>query len=262
MPTATNKMLITEATGQRIAVALEKFEQKYPDKILIEKTITENGIYDASSDDADGYSEVTVNISEEEREIPSSYTRLAYIESDGDQYIDTGVNPINGFRVYIRCCFTAVRGTWDTILGSQGSSGSTNRAGGVMRNNATEYYLMWAGTSSVEAFAIVSNVLTGIMVDMRSGKYYMSSDASIYNNTYNGALTDKTMYLFGMNDNGTFGYSSKARVDFAFFMGSDGNFIRKFYAVKRNSDNKPGLWESVNGVFYTNLGTGEFTMPQ
>ena len=62
MSTAINKMLITEATGQRIATALEKFEQKYPSPILIEKTITENGTYNASSDDSDGYSSVTVDV--------------------------------------------------------------------------------------------------------------------------------------------------------------------------------------------------------
>ena len=59
-----NKRLATDATAQRIATALEYFADRNPNPILIEKTIIHNGTYNASSDNADGYSSVTVNVSE------------------------------------------------------------------------------------------------------------------------------------------------------------------------------------------------------
>jgi hypothetical protein len=40
----------------------------------------------------------------------------------------------------------------------------------------------------------------------------------------------------------------------------DGNtLVRHFIPCVRNSDLKPGLYDGVNGVFYVNAGTGEFT---
>jgi len=59
----TDNRIMTDATCARIADALEYFVENYPVPTLIEKTITENGIYNASSDDTDGYSSVTVNVS-------------------------------------------------------------------------------------------------------------------------------------------------------------------------------------------------------
>lgn len=35
--------------------------------------------------------------------------------------------------------------------------------------------------------------------------------------------------------------------------------VRHFIPVVRNSDDKPGMYDLVNDVFYTNQGTGEFT---
>jgi len=35
--------------------------------------------------------------------------------------------------------------------------------------------------------------------------------------------------------------------------------VRDFIPVLRKSDNKPGMLDKVNNVFYTNAGTDEFT---
>lgn len=59
---ATDNRIMTDATCARIADALEYFVENYPVPTLIEKTITEKGTYSASNDNADGYSQVTVNI--------------------------------------------------------------------------------------------------------------------------------------------------------------------------------------------------------
>ena len=35
--------------------------------------------------------------------------------------------------------------------------------------------------------------------------------------------------------------------------------VRNLFPVIRNSDSKPGLYDTVTGTFFTNAGTGEFT---
>lgn len=59
---------------------------------LITKTITENGTYDATDDNADGYSEVTVNV------VPSSeyIVTLENLHDSSTDFQNTYINPSNG----------------------------------------------------------------------------------------------------------------------------------------------------------------------
>ena len=34
--------------------------------------------------------------------------------------------------------------------------------------------------------------------------------------------------------------------------------VRELIPVLRNSDNKPGMFDALSGIFYTNVGSGEF----
>ena len=77
MPTTTNKRLITDATGKRIARAIEL--SNGGTAVLSTKSIVSNGTYTAANDNADGYSEITVSV-------PNSYS----IEDNG-KVVSNGV---------------------------------------------------------------------------------------------------------------------------------------------------------------------------
>ena len=65
------------------------------------------------------------------------------------------------------------------------------------------------------------------------------------------------IYLFCYNVIGTRSFYGKQWIyEIHFSLG--GEVIRSFYPVYRKSDSKPGMYDIVNGVFYTNQGTGEF----
>lgn len=40
----------------------------------------------------------------------------------------------------------------------------------------------------------------------------------------------------------------------------NGTLVRDMVSCKRDSDGELGMYDKVNNVFYTNLGTGKFTM--
>jgi len=40
----------------------------------------------------------------------------------------------------------------------------------------------------------------------------------------------------------------------------NGTVVRHFFPCYRKSDMKPGMYDTVNGVFYTNAGSGEFIL--
>ena len=68
-----------------------------PDPVLIEKTITANGEYSAQSDNADGYSEVTVNVWQMAEIDLQSLTPVAFGADDGGLYMTTEENEKNTF---------------------------------------------------------------------------------------------------------------------------------------------------------------------
>lgn len=63
MNASGTKTLLTEAKYMEDDVTVTYTRPSTPSPTLITKTITENGTYDAEDDNADGYSEVTVNVS-------------------------------------------------------------------------------------------------------------------------------------------------------------------------------------------------------
>lgn len=62
------------------------------DPVLAEKTITENGIYNASTDNADGYSKVTVNVEGGEITPVFSGISYGYLGTDGKFYSNDNAN--------------------------------------------------------------------------------------------------------------------------------------------------------------------------
>jgi hypothetical protein len=71
------------------------------------------------------------------------------------------------------------------------------------------------------------------------------------------SANDESFYLFGTN--GTTEYRAYARIYSAKFT-QNSTIVRNFIPAVRKSDNEPGLYDTVNNTFYTNVGTGEFTV--
>lgn len=63
------------------------------------------------------------------------------------------------------------------------------------------------------------------------------------------------IYLFGLDQAGTFIQGEKTRI----YSCSFGD-IRNFIPCYRKSDNEPGMYDTITGTFYTNSGTGTFTV--
>ena len=82
---------------------------------LTTKTISANGTYSASSDNADGYSEVTVNV-------PASAPKNVQVAQGCDRVTTTTYTAVNGQSINV-----AVTGTYDVYwTGFRSSTGGTN----------------------------------------------------------------------------------------------------------------------------------------
>ncbi|MDD2391527.1 MAG: prepilin-type N-terminal cleavage/methylation domain-containing protein, partial [Bacilli bacterium] len=183
--------------------------------------------------------------------IPSGYTFYDYISLSGAQYIDSGVIPNNNTSVFVDCKPT-VSGRW--IFGSRiTSASSTDRLGLYVNTNANMFPQYNAqGISTIN----ITNTLLRTRHKLSKNEYWVNGTKlhTFTEKNFNGT---NTVYIGAMN---------QTSVDARIFSGDiyqakiwQGNtLIRNYIPSVRTSDNVVGLYDLVNGVFYTNKGTGNF----
>ena len=191
--------------------------------------------------------------------IPVEYQLVEYLESSGTQYIDTNVlfiEPLswefNNITVY-----STGNIQWKALFGVYNIS-----------NSSVINYLQYNTSTKLFQFNISGNVFTytnsadsylKILAEYNNSECRLFlNDVEAIHGTYICSYNLNNIYLFRLN--------APSAQNYNYFIGKCGdikvysnyNLIRHFYPVYRKSDNKPGLYDIVNNVFYTNQGTGEF----
>lgn len=192
----------------------------------------------------------------EQIRLPVGYTQVEYLESTGTQYINTGVNLSNNSNIEINAKLTATQRNKTYYL--FGSSIENNRYMIAVGSFTNKYLADFVSNSyriesSVSAFdgKFHTHKVTNL-------SYYIdeilqgSKSSSTFTNT-------SSAYIFDVRDRGTSSTLGTQSWKIKYCKIWDGdNLIRNFIPCK-NSSNIAGLYDTVNGVFYTNAGTGTFT---
>ncbi len=180
------------------------------------------------------------------------YTYLNYVETSGSQYIKTGLYAYNtalqNYSFEIKVNFSNI--SENAIVISSWS--------------ASAYFLMcyqskirWHGSSSgsSDIINISTNTDYIIKVDIQNGQIIINGNSYPYTA---GSCGTSQINLFGLSGGN---YSSKGLVGktyYAKFYDIDGNLIRHYTPVIRNSDGQVGMLEQVNNIFCPNDGSGDF----
>lgn len=195
--------------------------------------------------------------------IPDDYTVLSYIQSnqsDGKQYIDTGIVPTFNTRVQIKYRFMNAHTANDVLIGSRIEGDSDKRffpasidEGTVLKDRYVMGSQSITHSSSTQGIREVdfnnSNhqvVYEGVAIDTFS--------SSVYSGNPN------TMYLFGAHDTNGLNFEASAKLYYCRIEDtSTGQTLKEYIPVKRNSDDEIGLYDTVSGTFFENEGSGAFT---
>ena len=178
------------------------------------------------------------------RGLPSGYTPLAYIESSGTQFIDTGIKAKNDTKVIAECDITY--GTaWVMILGSY-DTGS--------------YFSWWANAAKIYAYYGSQNKsgngATGKQTMIANGsKWSASANSFVFSDA--SFTAPSTMYLFSVHNGGS-SYANASMKLYACQIYDDGTLVRDFVPCI-NASGEVGLYDLVGKQFYGNAGTGTFT---
>lgn len=186
--------------------------------------------------------------------LPPGYTQLEYIESTGTQYINTGITgvteqwsyefdvlPTNTGHCGLRC-----------ILNTSG----TQRLSALIAQNIGRIDYICGGTGYKNSSAFVGMGARHIIKDTRDSFVIDGVNAS--SKEYASITSTNSLVLMAY----------EIREDYKLFSAG------KWYGIKvydenvhirldltpvlRVADNKPGLYDTVNNVFFINQGTGEF----
>ena len=177
-------------------------------------------------------------------ELPQEYQEVEYIESSGTQYIDTGVSITNDIKVDIAISFNQLgSGSNENIICSNGNYGN-------------DRFLLLTSSKSLMWFGNIKTITTDLVIntkyDIEITKTYVALNGT------QTATTDSssgTLYLLASTGGSRYFYGKL----YSCKIYNNGTLVRNFIPCYRKSDNVIGLYDSVNGVFYTNAGTGTFT---
>lgn len=191
--------------------------------------------------------------------LPAGYQEVEYIGSTGTQWIDTGVKLNNNSGVDINAKFTATLKRKSYYL--FGSSFAQKRYM-IAVGSTTDKYLVdfnsanYRINSSVSAFDgefhihkinnlnyYIDNILQG------------SQTSLIFSNTENAYLFD----VKGRSTDSSVGIQAW-QIKYCKIYDND-TLVRNFVPCYRKSDNVVGMFDTAEGKFYTNQGTGEFSYP-
>lgn len=177
--------------------------------------------------------------------LPSGYTQLEYIESTGEQYIDTGVVANTLTSVAMNFEWLGTNTAWMTVFGSYDNG---------------NYFSLWhQNTSDFKAYMGTSNYAItdsskNISLELSATKFKINSTEQTFSTTI---AASSNLYLFHIS-NGQDSYAKAVMRLYSCIIYNGDTPIRKFIPVK-NASGTAGLYDLISGSFFANAGTGVFT---
>lgn len=188
------------------------------------------------------------------KSVPTSYVRLDYIESTGEQYIDTGVS-YDEDNEYVINCDVAVTSSTSRFSGWNGGGifgiASSSWQDGV--GHAIEGFDIFEKTNIqliIEKELSSDTIMTVTQGDNTDSKSRTHPSIKNY------AGMNYPIFAYTDNNGGLYRYISMKLWNMRISIND--KLVRDFVPCYRKTDGVSGLYDVINDKFYTNSGTGEF----
>lgn len=187
--------------------------------------------------------------------LPSGFIRVEYLESSGTQYIDTEFYPKYNSRVVADV--SGVSGTGFVFGVIDQNSATASEQFCIYRRTNTTMRSDYFGTNKETN---LSDVAQRTIIDKNANIVTMYSIVITNTAVTSGACT-YPLYLLAANNVGT---RSTPMLDavtlYSCQIYDNGTMVRDYCPAVRVSDGVAGLYDIINDVFYTNAGSGTFTV--
>lgn len=205
----------------------------------------------------------------EQRNLPVGYTQLEYIQSSGSQYIDTERVPNNDDIIEQKFQKVGNSTTTCSWYGSMPSSSEITPRIGIGSFNSQGVKL-FAGTNYTGIIADADTNIHTLRFQATGREeltYTLDGVPGVIDASTSATPIDMfepaielTSYLFARHGtNGVQVYDNEGtKIYYHREYLANGTLVLNMVPVKRNSDNALGMYDTVSGQFFTNLGTGNF----
>lgn len=185
--------------------------------------------------------------------LPSAFQEVEYLESSGTQCIDSGVISSTDIRTKLKVLFTSLNNNYNRLLGTGGIWGSQYGIRSQTLNGGKFYSELPSLTTleSISSLDVVVNTLYEI--DFNNNYDFIVNNSTSSFSNVSQQTGSQNIWILWQNNRG--GCSAKL---YYCQMFDNGTLVRNFVPCYRKADNVAGLYDLVNGVFYTNAGTGTF----
>ena len=177
--------------------------------------------------------------------LPEGYTQVEYIESTGNEYIDTGYKPNTNSRVKVQVSNYYNTNTSQTIFGARQA---TNNAAFCVLVTTNGQYRTDYGSVNISLDSSV-NFLGKFTIDKNKNTTYFDNQG--FTSASNAFDCPVSLTVFALNTSGTMSsYCKNVRLyQCAIF---DNDVTVRHYISCIDSNQKAGLYDTVSGAFFAN----------
>lgn len=180
--------------------------------------------------------------------LPNGYQEVEYIKSTGSQYIDTGFIPNQNTGIEIIADYTNL--TQSTLIASR-TAINQNAFGFLVISTGTTRYDYGTNTYNIGTITGKNTYKLDKNLAYLNGQLIYTFPPTTINSTF-------SLTMFSLNTGGTQGSYANGGKIYSCKIWDNGVLVRDFIPCYRKRDNVIGMYDMVNNVFYTNLGTGTF----
>lgn len=185
--------------------------------------------------------------------LPREYQAVEYIESDGNQYIDTGVIPSNTTGAYAKVASKDVS-TDSVYFGSRNSTNANSRF--WVANTSGIVYFGW-NTNTDDTKQSYVNRVNLVKLNFLNDRKIAINDTMLKDIGSEGLNQNPmSIYIFAAN-NGAPNWHSKIKL-YEMKLSDGDTVIHHYIPCYRKSDGVIGLYDTYTGSFLLNQGTGAF----
>ena len=187
-------------------------------------------------------------------EFPSEYTMLNYIQSSGQQYIDTEYVPTNHTSVEAQFLFNVVGdGQNRGVFGTR--AGATSKTYSLIASNTAQLYTGYGTVNTNTNIRFAKDTVYVVKKEKNTtildGNPITTANDQTFTCPY-------ALVLFAVrNASVTPAFYSRINLYYCKIWDGD-DLVRDFVPCQRIADGEIGLYDKANGTFYENKGTGEF----
>lgn len=261
-----------DVNGENIETTnITRIEYALETKRLIKEKLIEKGVNISDSDTfrsyvkkideiqlgTDNYDEYLL-ITEKILGYYKDYIELEYIENTGGQYIDTGVETSNGYRINSKINVTEWYGSSQACY----FSGCLSSGSSYYRDYAVLYASkLMLGMNTDIPSSVECSLNTWYDIDMSTiseNGYIKLGNETLLTSQNIVSHNAANIWIFGVNNGNSKFWDAYIKMGATKLYDSTNTLVRDFIPVRMKETNEIGMYDKLNRVFYPNMGTGSF----